>query len=276
MKQAPVTTGTSPVNGRSVWNGNLSFGLVTIPVRLYVCARARETDLHLWCSAHKSRVMRPTYCSNGGEQFETYADLNRCYEYLTTDGLQHIELTGQELQDIQPESNKTIEILKFAPLNSVEPLWFESSWYVLPDTGWEHKYAVFRLCLAKKKAGALGKYCAHNRENLVLIRALPNGLIMHSLFYQDEVRNMPHTTLPEVSQEEVKLGIRLMRELSGNYVPGEYRDSYADALQELIAYKIVRAQPPKRDKKTARQPSTDLMSELKDSLKEVKKGKKKK
>ena len=187
-------TRKKPPKRSTVWSGMLSFGLVSIPVRLYAGARQERVSFNLLCPQHLSRVQMPLFCPACDRTIERKETV-KGYEHVKG---QYIIVNEQELKDIQPESASRMEIAQFVKSHEIDPLYFETSFYVLPDEGGERGYRLLQRSLQDSAYVALAKVVMHLREHVVAIRPYRHGLVLHTLFYPDELRE------PEFSQRPMR------------------------------------------------------------------------
>jgi DNA end-binding protein Ku len=249
----------------------LSFGLVSIPVRLYAGARQERVSFNLLCPQHLTRLQMPLFCPACDRTIDRKETV-KGYEHVKG---QYIILHEQELKDIQPESASRMDIVQFVKSQEIDPLYFETSFYVLPDEGGERGYRLLQRSLQDYAYVAIAKVVMHLREHVVAIRPYRDGLVLHTLFYPDELRELEFSSAP-CGETEGELAIcgQLIEALAAAFEPSAFRDAYQDNVLRLIQSKIegkviVLAPAPKKPAAPA-----DLLTALQQSIAEAKASKK--
>ena len=188
--------------------GLLSFGLVSIPVQLYTATKDQHIAFHLLHAKCGSRVQNRYYCPVCNVTVER-DDRVRGYEFAKD---QYVQFTEAELESLETESSNNIELKEFIPLSKIDPVYFESAYYLGAGEGGEKPYRLLADALVNSKRAAIAQLVTRGKEQLVLIRPYENGLIMHSLYYANEVRNFAEIAKGEnvkLSDEEIELRCRL-------------------------------------------------------------------
>jgi len=246
-----------------VWKGFISFGLVSFPVRLYSAARAEAVHFHLLHRKDLSRVKEVWYCAKEDKPIER-SDMVKGYE--TVKG-SYVVVEDDELKSIAPATASTMEVLQFVPNDEVDPLWFERSYYVASDEKIAKPFQLFLATLRETERSAIVKLAMHMRENVALIRANEDGLLLHTLYYQDELHAEKRPALPKApySKQELSLAKQLVEQLSDPFKPKEFHDGYRENVEELVerkrkGQKVQAIDQPKRAK------VVDLMEALKKSI----------
>ncbi len=247
----------------TVWKGYISFGLVSFPVRLFSAARAEAVHFHLLHKKDLSRVKEVWYCAEEDTPIDR-SDIVKGYE---VEKGKYITVDEEELKKIAPATATTMEILQFVASDEIDPLLFESSYYVAPEEKVSRPYALFMAALTETKRDAIAKVAMHNREHVVLIRAAEGALVLHTLYYQDELHqgNKPEAPTAKFSAKELEMAKSLVQHLTAKFKLAEFHDTYRDNVERLIEDK-------QKGKKitTVRQahkaPVIDLMEALKKSL----------
>ena len=251
---------------RAIGSGTISFGLVNIPVKVYAAtesaARISFNQLHDKC---KGRLRQQMYCPVDDEVV-TRDHIVKGYEFAKD---QYVLFTPEELKAIEEESTKQMEISEFVPLSAVDPLYFESGYFLGPDKGAERPYRLLARALEDSQHAAVARYANRGREDLVLIRPKAGGLVMEQLRYADELRSMSDVPLGEgeVKGAELQLARQLVTQLSSDsFDATKYQDRYRQRLQEIIQQKI-KGEPVTISTPEAPSPQViDLMEALKASL----------
>jgi len=251
---------------RSIGSGAISFGLVSIPVKLYLAASSEAPSFNLLHVRCGNRIRQQRFCPACNTVVER-EDLIRGYE-VSKD--QYIQVTDEELKALEGEASEEIEIAEFVPLEKVDPIYFERSYYLGPDRGGEKAYRLLADTMAQVGKVALAKFVLRGKENLVIVRSARNGLVLHTMYFADEVRSFDEIAKGEsakISDAESQLAVRLIEELStGDFEPDKYEDEYSQRVLDLVdkkaeGQKITLAKPQAR-----RGQVIDLMAALKESL----------
>ena len=214
-------------------SGLLSFGLVSIPVQLHTATKDLRIAFNLLHAKCGSRIQNRYYCPVCNVAVDR-DDLVRGYELAKS---QYVQLTEDELESLQTESSNNIELNKFIPLSKIDPVYFESAYYLGAGEGGEKPYRLLVDALAKSNRAAIAQLVTRGKEQLVLIRPYRNGLIMHSLYYANEVRNFAEIGTAEnasLSIEEIQLGAYLIESMSDEFKPENYRDEYRERVQAML------------------------------------------
>jgi DNA end-binding protein Ku len=248
----------------TVWKGYISFGLVSFPVRLFSAARPEAVHFHLLHKKDLSRVKEVWYCAQENKPIDR-SEMVKGYE--TAKG-EYVVVEDEELKKIAPATATTMDILQFVASDTVDPIFFESSYYVAPEAKTAKPYALFLAALEDTQHHAIAKIAMHNREHIVLMRPSQNGLVLHTLYYPDELHAANQSEKPKekFSARELDLAKSLVKQLSAPFKPGQFHDAYRENIEQLIALKrkgkpVTAVQQPKQA------PVIDLMEALKRSLK---------
>src|SRR5512145_1318591 len=169
----------------SLGSGTISFGLVSIPVRLYTAASSANVSFNLLHAKCGSRIKQQTFCPVCNEVVDRVA-LVRGYEFSKD---QYVRVADEELKSLEGEASKIIDIAEFVPLEKVDPIYFERTYYLGADKGGEKAYRLLADAMAKGGRVALAKFVMRGKESLVLIRSAQDGLLLHTMYFADEVRD---------------------------------------------------------------------------------------
>lgn len=222
---------------RAMWRGEISFGLVMIPVRLYSATEQHDVTFRQVHRADGGRVKFRRVCSVCGEEV-AYADLAKGYELA--DG-EMVVLTDDDLADLPLPSAHGIEVLHFAPAEQVDALMWEKSYYAEPEPKGNRPYALFRDALERSGVVAVAKVALRQREALAVVRARDGVLVMATLLWPDEIRAPEFEFLDsgtEVRPQELKMAESLIESMTQDFDPSQYTDSYRDALEKLVEAKV--------------------------------------
>lgn len=250
----------------SIGSGAISFGLVSIPVKLYSAASSQSISFNLLHAKCGNRIRQQRFCPACNEVVEREG-LVKGYEFAKD---QYVRLTDEEIKALEGEASQAIEISEFVPLAQVDPIYFEKTYYLGPDKGGEKAYRLLADAMTEAGKVALAKFVMRGKENLVLVRSAQNGLMMHTMYFADEVRNFDEISKGEsakISGAETQLALRLIDELSNEqFSPERYQDEYRQRVLELVNKKaegkeITIVEPPAQ-----RAQIIDLVAALKESL----------
>jgi DNA end-binding protein Ku len=251
---------------RSLGSGTISFGLVSIPVKLYPAASSQSVSFNLLHAKCGSRIRQQRFCPVCNEVVERDG-LVKGYEFAKD---QYVKISDEELEALEGEASKAIEISEFVPLSKVDPIYFEKSYYLGPDKGGEKAYRLLADAMTRSGKVALAKFVLRGRENLVLVRAAPNGLMLHTMYFTDEVRSFDEISKGEsakITDAETNLAMRLIDELSNEqFSPEQYEDEYRQRVLDLVNTKAEGKEITVAEPQVQRAQVIDLMQALKESL----------
>jgi len=251
----------------SIGSGTLSFGLVSIPVRLFSSSNSSAgvsfNLLHEKCGG---RIKQQQLCPACNEVLDR-SQLVKGYEFAKD---QYVRFNDEELKKLETAANSSIEITEFVPLDQVDPIYFERTYFLGIDKGGDKAYRL--LCDAMKKTGrvALAKYVMRGKENLVLIRPVDDGLMLHTMYFADEVRDFGEIDKGKnvtVKTGELDLAKRLIDELSNDkFQPEQYHDEYRDRVMAVVEQKVEGKEIVTIEPDAHRTQVIDIMDALKQSL----------
>lgn len=248
----------------TAWRGSISFGLVTIPIRLYPAARESRISLHQLHSVCKTRLRQPLYCPHC-ERIVDRSEVVKGYEQ--EDG-SYVLIEPEEIKKIQPESSRTMEIVSFVEQSQIDPLFFDSSYFVVAEEEGRKAYQLLLKTLQDSKRVGISKVTMHQREYTAFLRPYDHGLVLHTMYFANEIREAPgygKTENIKLRPQEIKLAEQLVSSLSEDFHLEKYHDEFQRRLRELIEAKkkgkeVATAPSPKRA------PVIDMMAALKKSL----------
>lgn len=251
---------------RSIGSGTISFGLVSIPVKLYPAASSQSVSFNLLHAKCGNRIRQQRFCPVCNEVVEREG-LVRGYEFAKG---QYVRISEEELEALEGEASQAIEISEFVPLVEVDPVYFEKSYYLGPDKGGEKPYRLLAEAMTQAGKVALAKFVLRGRENLVLVRSAQDGLMLHTMYFADEVRNFDEISKGEsakITGAETSLAIRLIEELSNEqFNPDQYTDEYRQRVMEVVNTKAQGKEITIAEPQVQRAQVIDLMEALKESL----------
>lgn len=223
---------------RSTGTGTISFGLVSIPVKMYTATSSHGVGFHMLHKKCGTRVKQQLYCPFDREVIER-SDTMRGFEYARE---QYVEVTDEDLDAVRAERTERIDIVEFVPAETVDLLYVDKTNYLGPDKGGGRAYKLLADAMARTKKMAVGRYGARGKDQLVLLRPYKGGLIMHQVYYADEVRpfeEVAPTAKVEFRPQEEDLADRLIGELSADaFHPENFHDQYQERLTGLIEKKV--------------------------------------
>src|SRR5580765_6815162 len=256
----------------STWSGHLTFGLISMPVRLFSGARSSGISFNMLHRTDKSRLKQQYVCQAENVVVDRN-EIVKGYEFRKDE---YIIIEPDEIKKIEPQTAKTMEILEFVKSGDVDPVYFESSYYMLPEEAGRRPYALLTKALEESEFVAIAKLTMHNREYPVFLRPHEGGLMLHTMYYAEEVRKVEGFGAPDVElkEAEVKVAHQLIEALAADWDPEKYKDTFQENLKKLIEAKLEGGEVAavERPKKLA--PVVDLMAALKQSLAQME-GKKK-
>jgi DNA end-binding protein Ku len=253
---------------RAISSGTLSFGLVSIPVKVYTATSSKSVRFSMLHDTDRSRLKQKYVCGTCGEEVSRDQTV-KGYEYSRG---QYVVLTDDELKGLQKKSDQTIEIEEFVPIDKVDPVYFEKSQYLGPDKGGHKAYRLLLEAMTESGRVAVGRYSTRGRQQLVLVRPGRGGLVLHGLFYADEVRGFADIEIDEeihLKENELDLAKQLIEQLSHEvFDPRKYEDEYRQAVLEAVDRKVAGEDVVVMPKTEQREKIIDLVAALKQSLAE--------
>ncbi|HYG99341.1 MAG TPA: Ku protein [Terriglobales bacterium] len=248
----------------SVWTGYLTFGLISMPVRLFSGARGSRVSFHMLHRDDHVRVKQQLICP-AEEKVVERDEIVKGYEYRKGE---YVVIEPEEIKKIEPKTAKAMEILEFVRSSDVDPIYFESSYYLMPEEAGKRPYALLSKALEETGYVAIAKLTMHNREYMVFLRPHKGGMMLHTMYYKDEVREVEHFGAidAELKESEVKVAHQLIEALAAPFEPEKYHDTFEDNLKKLIQARLEGKEITEVEKPKKVAPVVDLMAALKDSL----------
>ncbi len=248
----------------TVWKGSITFGLVSIPIRLYAAARSRGIALHQLHDKCHTRLKQPLFCPTCN-RFVERGEVVKGYEYEKG---QYVLIDPEEVKKITPASGQTMDILAFVDEAQVDPLYFDSSYLAVPEAQGAKAYRLLIKALEETNRMGVAKVTMHQREYTVFLRPRKHGLTLHTMYYTNEIATVPEYGKQDDSKlnpQELKLAEQLVQSLDADFNPRQYRDEFQERLNQLIEAKMkgrsIAAEP-----EAPRAPVIDIMEALKKSL----------
>jgi len=247
----------------------ISFGLVAIPVAMYTATQ--DNDIH-FNQLHKDDMQRIRYkktCGHCGKEIAAN-DIIKGYEY---DKDKYVVVTDEEIEKIKTEKEKSIQILHFAQLNQISPVYYEKTYQVVPESGGEKAFELLRRALMSEQKIAIGKTVIGTKDTLMAIIPREDGMLISTMFYEDEIKELQKEyKKPEPSEHELSMARTLINAMDTPFNPSEYSDEYQAKLRELIENKIA-GKEIAAPTKEAPASVINLMDALKESVEQAKKSK---
>jgi DNA end-binding protein Ku len=253
----------------TVWKGHLTFGLVSLPVRLFSAARGESISFNQLHKSDNSRVKQVLFCQVEDKPVPR-EELVKGYEYEKG---KYVVVDEEEIKSVAPETSRTMQILEFVKMQEVDPVYLDASYYVAPDEGGETPYALMFEALRKSGYAAIAKLSMHNREHVVVLRPGSKGIFLHTMYYADEVRAVDEfrTDTSLIKDKELELATMLISSLAAPFEPAKYHDTYRDNIKSLIEAKVRGKQVVQPTAVEHRAPVINIMDALKQSLDQMKK-----
>lgn len=253
---------------RSIGSGTISFGLVSIPIRLYVATSSESLSFNMLHEPCRSRIKQQLFCPTC-ERVVERSEIVKGYQFSKD---QYVLFADDELKALEAAANRSIDIQEFVPLAKVDPIYFENAHYLGPEKGAEKAYRLLVQSMHDTGKVAVAQWTSHGKEHIVLIRALDAGLVMHALYYADEVRSLAEIAdaadAAPARPAEVELARKLIDQLSNDeFRPETYHDAHRGRVQALVEQKIAGQEVAETPETTTpRAQVIDLMDALKESL----------
>ncbi|WP_093603104.1 non-homologous end joining protein Ku [Lentzea waywayandensis] len=258
---------------RSVWRGAISFGLVTIAVRLYTAVEEHDFRFNQVHREDGGRIKYKRVCSVCGEEVE-YSDITKGYEL---DDGRMVIMENEDFDKLPVKTDKSIDVLEFVPAEEIDPIYFQKTYYLEPDKAAARPYVLLRDALVKTGQLAVVKITIRQKETLATIRARDDVLVMHTMLWPDEIRKAEFDFLDqdvEVRPQELKMATSLVESMAGDFDPDTFTDDYRDALEKVIAAKAEGAELPEQPEAEDKGDVIDLMTALERSVEKAKAGRK--
>jgi DNA end-binding protein Ku len=220
----------------SVWTGTISFGLVSIPVKMYTATTSHDISFNLLHNECRGRINLQNYCPQC-ERVVERSELIKGYQYEKD---QYAIVTDEDLKSVKPESSSMLDILKFIDISEVDPIYFERTYYVGADKGSEKAFTLLAKAMEQMEKAAVGRLVMRNHEYLVLIRPGMDGLMVQTMLYGDEIRENEFKLSKdlEVRTKELDLAKQLVDSLSEPFNIEEFKNDYVAKVEEMLEAKI--------------------------------------
>lgn len=223
---------------RTLWKGAISFGLVNIPVKMYTAVEEKDIHFKYLHSTCRAPVKYEKHCTVCGTEVPS-EEIVMGYEYEKG---RYVILNEEDFRRIPSEGSKTIDILDFVDLSEIDPIYFDRSYFLEASAGGEKAYVLLKKAMSETGKIAIARVMIRSKYSLACLRVQEGVVIMETMYYPDEIRSAASlagvANEPQLHENEVKMAIDLVRNLSGPFEPGKYRDDYREQLMEMIQAKI--------------------------------------
>ena len=258
---------------RPLWKGAITFGLISIPVRLYSAVQEKSLKFHLMHEEDGGRIKQERVCSKCGKKL-SWDDLVRGYEYSKD---HYVTFTDDELEALDVDSIRAIDVVAFVPLEDIDPIYFNKTYYVAPEQAGLKAYRLLADALEAEGQVGVAKVALREKEHLATVRLKDDVFVLETMHWPDEIRAPEFEELTKkvkIQDSEVKMARQLIQQLASEFNPEEFADEYRAKLEELVQAKVegaevtIAAEPQAEPEKVV-----DLMEALKASVEEAKKRK---
>ena len=259
---------------RTLWTGNLSFGLVTIPVRLYPATEDKTVSFNQLRASDHSRIGYQRVAKTDGEVVP-YEEIVKGYEYEPD---RYVVFERDELDALKPESSRTIDILQFTPLEQIDPIYFQRTYYLAPDPAGTKAYGLLSRAMEDKRTVAVCKITLRDKEHLATLRLRDGVFVLETMSWPDEIRpfelsDVGIEELPEPRPQEVRMAETLIDNLTEDFEPAAYHDEYRERVLDAVRAKVEGEEVTIISEEGEAAPVVDLTEALKASVEESKKRK---
>lgn len=250
---------------RSIWKGSLSFGLVNVPVKVYSATQDHDVKFHQVHEKDHGRIRYKRVCEKDGEEVD-YRDIARAYE---SDTGQTVIITDEDLATLPEEKSREIEVLEFVPASDIDPLMYDRSYYLEPDTKSTKSYVLLAKTLANTDRVAIVHFALRNKTRLAALRVKDfskrDVMVVHTLLWPDEIRDPDFPVLDkevDIKPAELKMAEQVVDSMADDFNPDQFRDTYQEQLHELIEAKLEGGEAFPTEEKPAELDVTDDVSDL--------------
>ena len=251
---------------RAIWSGAISFGLVNVPIKLFTATSQKDVRFHQLHDKDGARIQQKRVCSKDGEE----VPLEHIVKGYEVSRDKYVLITPEELEALDPKASRTIDIQDFVDLDEIDPVYFDSTYYMVPEKGAAKAYALLLEAMRRSNKVAIARVVLRQKQHLVALRPLRNALSMETMLYADEVVS-PDTLegLPEdveVTDRELAMAQQLIDSLADAFKPERYRDDYRERVLDMIERKAEGQEVVVAEEEEEQAPVVDLMAALEASL----------
>ena len=249
---------------RPIWTGAIGFGLVNIPVKLFSATQGSELDFDMLDKKDHANIKFKRVNENTGKEVKWEQIVKG---YLLND--KYVILDDKDFESANAEKTKTISISEFVKEEEIDPIYYETPYYLQPDKSGSRAYALLREALLKTGKVGIASFVMRNKEGLAILRAQDDVILLNRIRFQEEIRTPADLELPKkttVKPAELKMAVSLIDQLTGKFDISQYKDTYTEQLLKVIKAKAKGAKPKTTQLKVVHSRASDLMSQLKASL----------
>jgi DNA end-binding protein Ku len=254
---------------RPIWSGTISFGLVSVPVRMFTATASQELRFHFLDRRDMAPIGYDKVNKDTGESVPA-DEIVRGFE---VDKGRFVEVTEDDIDRLDVELTHAIDICDFVSIDEIDPLYFRKGYYLLPQEGAEKPYRLLVKALAETGRVAIAKVVIRNKQHLSCLRPVDDALVLETMYYANEVRQPEEAPTPRVREAEVEMAKTLIENLAAKWDPKRYHDRYRNELLDLLEKKAKGAPLPEREEKPEGE-VVDLMEALRQSVAATKKARK--
>jgi DNA end-binding protein Ku len=252
---------------RAIWSGSISFGLVNVPVKLVTATSPKDVRFHQLHSTDGGRINQKRVCSIDGEDVD-YSEIVKGYEIHRG---QYVIIGPEELEGLAPEASRSIDIEEFVDLAEIDPLFFDHSYYLVPDSPAARPYALLVEAMEGTGKVGIGRFMLRTKQYLAALRPREGALVLSTMLFADEVvgtteLEVPTTKDTKPSERELNMARQLVSSLSAEWEPEKYKDDYREKVMGLIEAKAEGSEIAVLDAPERPAPVVDLMAALEASL----------
>jgi len=248
----------------SIWKGSIVLSLISIPVQLFAAARSERTYLHQIHRECNTRVKQPLFCPTCN-RFVERSEIVKGFEF---DEGQYVLMEDKEVKKLAAASSHALEILTFSKLSEIDPIFFDASYFCVPEEAGKKAYQLLVKALEDTRTVGIGKLLMHQRDYTVFLRPYQHGLLLHTMYFANEIRQLPQYGVVEavdLKPQEVQLTEQLVKSMTEPFKPKQYHNEFQDKLRKLLEDKQ-HGKSIEIGKEPVRAPIIDMMSALKRSL----------
>lgn len=252
---------------RALWKGSISFGLVNIPVRMYVASQEKEFKFVMLHKKDLSQIRYARICKTEDHEVP-WNEIVKGYEYEPGE---YVVLSEEDFKKANLAKSKAIEIIDFVKEEEIDTVFYSKPYFLEPEKNADKAYVLLRDALQKSKKVGIAKFVLHNREHVAVIKPYENAIVLNELRYNDEIVQPDELTLPnheKASPKELDIALKLIDHLSTSFKPEKYKDTYADEIREIIEYKAKGRKIHPKGQEAKPSKVQDIMTLLKASLEE--------
>jgi DNA end-binding protein Ku len=251
---------------RAIWTGSVAFGLVNVPVRMYSAVEDRALHFNYIHEPDGSRIGYEKVCKKEDKPVPD-SEIVKAFEYEKGEW---VYMTDEDFEAAAAENHRTIDIREFVPFEEIDPIYFERTYYLGPDENGERVYALLLRAMEDSGLAGIAKWVMRDRQNLGCLRVREGAITLERMHFAEDIRSLEGiaTKRAKVDEQELTMASQLIEQFRGEFDPSEYRDTYRDALCEIIEAKR-KGEPVHAEAAVEPEAPTDLMSALRASLEET-------